>query len=141
MRTMVRWARVVLTVLAAVGGVTAVAGGATLIWGSTMGNAPYWATPPGSMLEGSPFSSYLVPGLLLAVVVGGTQLVAAVLLVRRSAAAPFAAAVAAFGLLVWIFVQMVVIPFSPLQAVYFAWGLAEAGLLLVALGLFRQGIA
>jgi hypothetical protein len=37
--------------------------------------------------------------------------------------------------LIWIFIQMVFIPFSVLQAVYFAAGLAELGLLLLLMGL------
>ena len=80
----------------------------------------------------------MVPGLILAVVVGGTQILAAILLGRESTAGAFAAAVAAFGLLIWIFVQMMFIPFSPLQAIYFLAGLAELGLVLLGLGLLRR---
>lgn len=47
-------------------------------------------------------------------------------------------AVAGFGLLIWIFVQMMFIPFSPLQAIYFAAGLAEVGFVLLGLGLVRR---
>jgi hypothetical protein len=43
--------------------------------------------------------------------------------------------VAGYSILIWIFVQMVFVPFSVLQAVYFAAGLAELGLLLQLLGL------
>jgi hypothetical protein len=39
---------------------------------------------------------------------------------------------------IWIFVQLVIIPFSFLQVVYFATALAEFGLLLVCLGLLRR---
>jgi hypothetical protein len=46
-----------------------------------------------------------------------------------------AGAIAAFDALIWIFVQMVFIPFSFLQAFYFAFGLAEAGLVMLGLGL------
>ncbi|WP_431218961.1 hypothetical protein [Leifsonia xyli] len=80
----------------------------------------------------------MAPGVILAVIVGGTQLLAAVLVGRGSAAGAFAATVAAFGLLIWIFVQMVFIPFSVLQAIYFLAGLAELGLVLLGLGLFRR---
>ncbi|WP_433874527.1 hypothetical protein [Sinomonas atrocyanea] len=138
---MVPWTRITLGVLTAVGGVTALAGGATLVWGSLSVSRVDWATPPETMLVGSPFSSYLVPGLLLALVIGGTQITAAAMLLRRARGAALATAVAGYGLLIWIFVQMIVIPFSPLQAIYFAWGAAEVGLLLVALGLFRRPAA
>ena len=70
---MTRWIRIVLAVLAAFIGITAVAGGVALIVGaatSTSGGA----IPDAAYLGGSPFTSYIVPGLVLAVVVGGTAL-------------------------------------------------------------------
>lgn len=89
--------------------------------------------PPTEYLRGSPFDSYLVPGLILLLVVGGTQAFAFVLLLRRSDWAVAAAGVAGCGLLIWVFVQMVIIPFSPLQAVYFGAGLLELVLALLLL--------
>lgn len=50
------------------------------------------------------------------------------------------ATVAGFGVLVWIFVQMTVIPFSFLQAAYVVAGLAEIGFVLVVLGLFDDPV-
>ena len=94
-------------------------------------------SPPQAYLEGSPFSSYLVPGLLLAIVVGGTQAVAFLLGVTRSDLALLGSATAAMALLIWVFVQMMFIPFSFLQALYFAFGIAETGLVLLALGILR----
>lgn len=85
----------------------------------------------------SPFDSYVIPGLMLDVVLGGVHVVAFVLVVRRRPSALFVAAAAGNATLIWIFVQMVSIPFSILQAVYFAAGLAELELVLVLLGLFR----
>ncbi|WP_434318465.1 hypothetical protein [Leifsonia sp. P73] len=135
---MPRWTRITLSVLTAVVGLTAVAGGAALIFGAVASSTLGGAVPDRSFLGGSPFTSYLVPGLVLAVVVGGTQLLAAVLVGRDSRSGPVAAAVAGFGLLIWIFVQMMFIPFSLLQAAYFAAGLAELGLVLLGLGLLRR---
>ena len=135
---MQRWTRITLTVLTAVVGLTAVAGGVTLIFGAATSSTLGGAVPGRSFLAGSPFASYLAPGLVLAVVVGGTQLLAAVLVGRGARSGPFAAAVAGFGLLIWIFVQMMFIPFSLLQAAYFAAGLAELGLVLLGLGLLRR---
>ncbi len=79
----------------------------------------------------------MIPGLALAILVGGTHLVAFVMLSRRMRWAMIACAVAGFGMLVWVFVQMVYIPFSPLQAIYFGLGLAELGLTLPALGILH----
>ena len=135
---MPRWTRITLTVLTALTGLTAVAGGAALVVGSVASSALGGIVPDRSFLAGSPFTSYLAPGLLLAVVVGGTQLLAAVLVGRDARSGPIAAAVAGFGMLIWIFVQMMFIPFSLLQAAYFAAGLAELGLVLLGLGLLRR---
>ncbi|QNE36985.1 hypothetical protein [Leifsonia shinshuensis] len=135
---MSRWTRIVLTALAALVGTTAVAGGAALVIGAAGSSTLGGAVPDRSFLGGSPFASYLAPGLVLAVVVGGTQLLAAVLVGRGSRSGPLLAAVAGFGLLIWIFVQMMFIPFSLLQAAYFAAGLAELGLVLLGLGLLRR---
>jgi hypothetical protein len=135
---MQRWVRIVLTILTGLIGLTAIAGGLALIIGAVTPSAVGSIVPDRSYLGGSPFTSYTVPGLVLAVVVGGLHLVAALLVGRASAAGPFVTAVAAFGLLIWIFVQMMFIPFSPLQAIYFAAGLSELGLVLLGLGLFRR---
>lgn len=127
-----------LLVLQAMVAVTAIAGGAALIVGSLFPELATVLSPPTAYLEGSPFSSYLVPGLLLAVIVGGTQVVAFLLELTRNDLRLPAAAVAAIALLIWVFVQMVFIPFSFLQAIYFAVGIAETGLIMLALGILRD---
>ncbi|WP_257614114.1 hypothetical protein [Arthrobacter sp. 31Y] len=118
--------------------VTAIAGGLVMAIGSWPGVDKSVLPPeiqlPVEYLDGSPFSSYLVPGLLLALIVGGSHTVAFVLLLRRRGLASMAAATAGYSILVWIFVQMALIPFSALQAAYFGAGLAEVGLLLLLLG-------
>ncbi|MCD4851583.1 hypothetical protein LN996_12240 [Arthrobacter sp. AK01] len=126
-----------LTVQALVA-LTSIAGGLVMAIGSWPGVDKSVLPPeiqlPVEYLDGSPFSSYLVPGLLLAVIVGGSHTVAFVLLFRRRGLASMAAATAGYSILVWIFVQMALIPFSALQAAYFGAGLAEVGLLLLLLG-------
>jgi len=93
--------------------------------------------PPLEWLEGTPFDSYLLPGLVLIVVVGGTHALAFILLLRRTGWALAASAVAGFGMVIWVFVQMVLIPYSFLQAVYFGAGLLEIVLVLLLLDLFH----
>ncbi len=129
--TAFRWSAIVVTALV---GLTAVAGGLALVVGF---DADILA-PASSVLAGSGFSSFLVPGLLLGGVVGGTQLAAAVLAVVRSRWTVLAVTVAAVVLLIWIFVETAMIPWSVLQAVYFAVGLGEIGLVLVGLGLLSD---
>lgn len=117
---------------------TSIAGGLTMVLGSWPGperlGLPAEIQLPVEYLEGSLFSNYLVPGILLACVVGGLHTAAFVLLLRRSRLAGLVTTTAAYSILVWIFVQMSLIPFSALQAVYFGVGLAELGLLLLLLG-------
>jgi hypothetical protein len=127
-------ARAGLLFLDAAVAVTAAAGGAVLVVGSYAPALGGDLVPPREYLTGSPFDSFLVPGLVLALVVGGSHAVAFVMQLRRSTHAMFWSAVAAFAVLIWIFVQMLYIPFSFLQAVYFACGLAEAGLVMLGLG-------
>lgn len=135
---MKRWIRITLSALTAAVGLSALAGGLALIIGASSPSASGGIVPDSAYLNGSPFTSFVVPGVLLAVVVGGTHILAALLVGRGSPAGPLVVAVAGFGLLIWIFVQMMFVPFSVLQAVYFVAGLAELGLVLLGLGLFRR---
>lgn len=136
-----RIVRVPLMILLGFVAVTAFAGGAALTLGSLVPQEGWVIVPPSEYLAGSPFESYLVPGLLLAVVLGGVHLVAFVMVLRRHRWSHLMSAVAGFDALIWIFVQMVFIPFSPLQLVYFAVGLAEVGLVLLGLGVLRRLVA
>ena len=128
--------RMLLLILHAFVAVTALAGGSVLV-ASAMTQWETFFVPPLADLEGSPFDSYLLPGLALGGVLGGVHVLAFVLLVRRSAWAALAAVVAGYAALIWIFVQMMFIPFNFLQAVYLAAGLAEVGLVLLVLGVFK----
>ncbi|MFK4834810.1 hypothetical protein ACI3KY_03670 [Microbacterium sp. ZW T2_14] len=135
--TLPRATRISLLALQGLVAFTAALGGAALVLGSLAPELSTVLSPPAEHLAGSPFSSYLVPGLLLALVVGGTQAVAFILGVTRHDLTLPAAAVAAVGLLIWVFVQMVFIPFSFLQAIYFLVAIAETCLVLLALGILR----
>lgn len=64
---------------------------------------------PRQWLRGTPFSSYLVPSLILIVVVGGAHLVAAITVLRRARQAASHAAAAGLVLLGWIGVQVAMI--------------------------------
>lgn len=126
------WMRVTLLVVTAFTALTAAAGGGALMWGSLSGGSSP-IIPPGEYLQGSPFTGYLVPGTLLLVGIAGTHAVAFLACLRRRRWAPLAVVVAGYACLVWIFVQMVFIPFSALQALYFGIGCLELGLTLLAL--------
>jgi hypothetical protein len=127
-------ARLALLVLQAVVALTAAGGGTALVAGALVSTTSGAITPSDAYLDGSPFTGYLLPGVLLLVVIGGFHAAAFVAGLRRSPWAPLAAAAAAIALLTWIFVQMIWIPFSPLQAVYEVVAMVELGLVLVQLG-------
>jgi hypothetical protein len=107
--------------------------------GALGGGAVLVASPKGgiikmplSYLNGSPFSDYLIPGIILFVVLGIGPLVVAWALIRqpRSAALeavnPFRheywgwtlSGVIGVGLVIWIAVEVLIIPFNFLQPFY-----------------------
>lgn len=113
-----RW---ILAALCLTVGVTAIAGGITLV-----------ARPDGSLLQlpvsvlrHSPFSGFLIPGLILLLVVGGANLIAGGLVARDAPAGNAAAALAGLALLGWIVVQMLLLrTVEGLQVVYLLAALA-----------------
>ena len=89
---------------------------------------------PLSALAGSPFDTYLGPGLILFTVLGIGPLVAARLAWLRHPLAPFAALVIGVGLLIWVAVEIAIIGYGnepPLQAIYLVLGVA---ITVIALG-------
>jgi len=87
--------------LAALAGVSATGGAAALfVWraGSSF--------LPRSLIEHTPFKTFLIPSLLLGFMVGGTSLACAILVWRRSRAAVDAAVLAGGALTVWILAEM-----------------------------------
>ncbi len=116
----------ILLILLLVQGLGGVGGGLSLVLkpdGSVMGM-------PVSHLDGSPFSDYLIPGIILLLVLGVLPLVAAAgLWVRRSWAWYVSFAVGC-GLMIWILVEITIIPYDPLQIVF---GVIGALIVLVSL--------
>ena len=62
-------------------------------------------------LEGSPFRSYTIPGLFLAVIIGGTNFVSAVALRRKWTNAPAMSLVTGLLLVAWVSIQTAIIGF------------------------------
>ncbi|NVN90115.1 MAG: hypothetical protein HXX11_05870 [Desulfuromonadales bacterium] len=118
-----------LTVLLVFGALSAFVGSALAI-------AFNGAGIPQEYLATSPFTTYVVPGLILGLVVGGTQLAAAIALLTRQGSALLLSAVAGFGMLIWIFVELVMIKqYSWLQTAYFVLGGLELIFVLALLGI------
>jgi hypothetical protein len=108
-------------------GLGALAGGIALVSrpdGSTM----QWDV---SMLAGSPFADFLIPGLILGGLFGVGSLLVAVLGVQRSRIAPFLAFVIGVGQMIWIVVELAIIgEFSFLHPTMFliGFGIAAASI-------------
>jgi hypothetical protein len=132
-----RIARVALLSLQGFVAITALLGGSALIIGSVIPGLRSVLVPPDAYLAGSPFSTYVVPGVLLIVLVAAVHAVGFWALKSASRWAALLAAAGGFACLIWIAVQMIFIPFSFLQALYFAIGLAEVGLTMVLLGILE----
>lgn len=97
---------------------------------------------PVSALAGSPFDTYLGPGLILFTVLGLGPLVAAGLALRRHRLAPFAAVAVGAALLIWVAVEIAIIGYStepPLQAIYLVLGVTISVVALGWLGAGRSG--
>jgi hypothetical protein len=116
--------------------VLVVFGALSALLGAVLAIAANGAGVPLEYLKNSPFSSYFVPGLILGVVVGGTQLAAAIALLAKRGIALLLSAVAGFGMLIWIFVELAMIQhYSWLQGAYFILGGLELILVFALLGI------
>ncbi len=104
-------------------GLMAIAGGAALVSrpdGSVM-------QMPLSLLAGSPFSDFLIPGLILGGLFGLGSLAVAGLGVRAWRIAPFLAFAIGCGQMIWIVVELAIIKgLSILHPICFGIGLAIA---------------
>lgn len=83
----------------------------------------------------TPFTDFVAPGVILAAIVGGTQLAAAVLQRRRNRWAMVASAVAALGMVIWIYVEVAMLPgYSFLHTLYLGSGILQMLLIFLVLG-------
>ncbi len=121
--------RIALFVVDAFTAMTAVGGGLALMTRLEGDRFPL------EWLQGTPFSSYVIPGLILTVAVGGTAAVAAVALLRNPAIGALASMLAGMVLMGWIIGEALILnqpaARSWAEAVYFAVGLTMVGLGLV----------
>jgi len=84
---------------------------------------------PEVWLEGTPFHSYFLPGLILCVIVGGGHLAAAFVVLLRSPRAKIAGLFAGLILIGWMLGELKLIGFqAPIQVWFVGVGLLEVGL-------------
>ncbi|MCI2957231.1 hypothetical protein MN032_05965 [Agromyces atrinae] len=123
-----RFVRVILAGLAGFTLVGALVGMVGLTVGGGMGMPPEW-------IEGSVFSSYVVPGVILGVVVGGSQALALIAQYRRLRLAWGLHAAAGLVLMVWIFIEIaIMLEWAPLHGIFFAAGFVQTVVAVLALG-------
>lgn len=121
MSVLLRPLRILLTVLVTFLWITAIPGGLALLVG--------FYAPPTSMLEGSVFSDFTIPGLTLMVLVGGTAAAATFLLARGSRFALTGVSLSGIVVMAFEFFQVLVIgspagPSRVMQLLYFFLGLS-----------------
>ncbi len=90
---------------------------------------------PTAWLERTGFDSFVIPGLILGIVVGGAQALALIAQYGRFRLVWGMHAAAGLVMMIWIFVEIaLMLVWSPLQGVYFATGLVQVVLAVLALG-------
>jgi hypothetical protein len=87
---------------------------------------------PQGWIEATVFGSYAIPGLYLLLVNGIGMLILAALIYVRHWAAPWLTAILGVGLIVWIVVQLVVMP----ETMFLQWVFLAVGFLLGFVALF-----
>ena len=105
-------------------GLGALAGGAALV-SKPDGSVMHFDT---NLLAGSPFSDFLVPGLILGGLFGVGSFVVVAMGVRLHRLAPFLAFAIGCAMMIWIVVELAIIKeLSFLHPTFFAVGLVIAG--------------
>jgi hypothetical protein len=91
---------------------------------------------PKSLLATSPFTTFLLPGLILTLVVGGTQTMASVRLLQHRTSALLWSAIAGFGMTIWIIAEIGFIQaLTWVQLIYVVSGLLQLLLVFSLLGI------
>ena len=90
---------------------------------------------PLSMLEGSPFGDYLIPGLILLIVLGVFPLMVLYGLIRRYRWAWWLALAVGAGLVIWIATEIALLGFLPGKGIVLqiVFGLVGAAIIVLAL--------
>jgi hypothetical protein len=122
-----------LLVLAAVQAVGAIGGGVGLVQ-DPVNNIGL----PISLLEGTPFNDYLIPGLILLLVVGVFSLLVFVGLLLRWKAAWWLSLASGGGLIIWIIAEVALLGYLPGAGIGMQIAFGLIGVAIVALALTRS---
>lgn len=86
------------------------------------------------MLKNSPFSNFLIPGIILFAVIGLGNLISAVTILLKSRLQGYISSVFGWALVIWIVVQCIMLrAIAFLHVLFFIIGLVEAGLAMIIL--------
>ena len=119
------WIAVVLEVVTAIGAIPV----GIMFLGDPSGGL---VGMPSAWIERSAFGSYLVPGLYLLFVNGFGMLLLAFLTIRRHPVAPWLTGALGVGMLIWILVEILVLP----ETSFLTWAFLAIGLALGFVALF-----
>lgn len=79
------------------------------------------------VLKGSPFTSFLIPGIILLTIIGLGNLLAALLLKKDMNLKGYSSSIVSWGLVIWIMVQCIILDTVELiHAFYFFIGIIQA---------------
>ncbi|MEI6767060.1 MAG: hypothetical protein WCM76_15620 [Bacteroidota bacterium] len=93
---------------------------------------------PTTLLDSSPFDSFLIPGLILLIVIGAGSLMTAILTIRKSKQFYKWVVTMGSGLIIWILTELIMIrEFSMLQVIYGGLGII---LLFLGISLWNQNL-
>jgi len=123
-----------LAILLLFTGFVSVISGIVMIATNGMGMPLEW-------LDGTAFTSYLVPGLILLIVIAGVTTLAGILLIKKKKGAHQAAAASGFGLLIWLFTEMYILEKMGshfLHAIIFTEALVILIAVMVLLGFYKK---
>ncbi len=123
------WALLTLSAVQIIG---AAAGGAGLVQDPTNNIGM-----PLSMLEGTPFNDYLVPGLILLIVVGLFPIIPLVGLVMGRRWGWWLELAAGCGLIIWIITEVVLLGYLPGAGIGLQIAMGLLGVVIVLLALVR----
>jgi len=94
---------------------------------------------PTEPLKNSPFSNYLIPGIILFVVIGLGNIFSAIMFRFKSRFQGYISSIFSWALMIWIIVQCIILnTVISLHVIYFAIGLIEAVLSMIIL--FEQSL-
>lgn len=93
---------------------------------------------PLSLLEGTPFSDYLIPGLILLLVIGLPPVFAAYGVARRRRWGVWLAGVAGAALLVWISVEVILLGYLPGIGIALQIVMGLLGVVILTLAILRH---